>query len=171
MEQREFALIRPLRKGVLAVQVTVSLLLAALMVWDVILSRTPVFSSVYLWAQVAYASHSSLAARIIPRHHRRGMRLMRKNRIAEALAAFEASQRFFERHAWLDRWRAWVVLSASRFSYREMALVNQAYCRVALEDLARARRLYEQILREYPDNFLARDILKLMDLARQQAPG
>ena len=77
---------------------------------------------------IAYLAASLILRSMIPLHHRRGIRLYRKERFAEAVPHFFKSYDFFARHAWVDRWRALTMLSPSRISYREMALLNAACC-------------------------------------------
>ncbi|GMV39058.1 MAG: hypothetical protein AMXMBFR64_07740 [Myxococcales bacterium] len=92
---------------------------------------------------------------VVARHHRAGIRLLRARRPEQAIGAFERSIAFFERHPWVDRHRALVLLSPSRMCYREMALVNIAFAWGQLGDGVRMKQTYERALAEYPDNPIA----------------
>ena len=50
-------------------------------------------------------------------------------------------------------------------SYREMALINTAFCFVQIGEFEQARSHYEQCLRRFPDSELANAALKSMDAA------
>lgn len=95
------------------------------------------------------------AHQLVALHHRTGIRLLRTKRYELAIAAFERSIAFFERHPWVDRYRALVLLSPSRMAYREMALVNIAYSWGQLGDGNRMKQTYERAAAEYPDNPIA----------------
>jgi hypothetical protein len=82
---------------------------------------------IYLGA-AAYLLYSIGSRLTIPRTHRAGVRLTRQQRFAEAIPKFEESLAFFERYAWIDRYRSVVLMSPSAISYREMALSNIAFC-------------------------------------------
>jgi tetratricopeptide (TPR) repeat protein len=106
---------------------------------------------------------------IIARHHRRGIRLVRQRRFAEAIPAFEQSLEFFTRHAWVDRFRSIIMLSAAGLSYREMALANIAFCYSQIGRGAEAKQYYQQTLAEYPNNGLALAALAMIQSAEQAA--
>jgi tetratricopeptide (TPR) repeat protein len=95
--------------------------------------------------------------------HRRGIRLVRANRWAEALRAFEASHAYFQRHPWLDRYRTVFLLSVSRASFREMALLNAAFCHTQLGNGAQAKETYQRALAEFPDSGMARAALNMIE--------
>ena len=113
-----------------------------------------------------YLAYSYGSRGLVAHHHRRGITLMRRNQWAEALECFEQSERFFERWAWIDRFRPIVLMSPSGASYREMAMINQAVCKVYLDRAAEARQIYDRVLELYPASPLASSALKLMDVGR-----
>ena len=78
---------------------------------------------------------------------------------------FERSYQFFTRHAWVDRWRYVALLTASRMSYREIALLNTAFCYSQIGDGKRSRDTYDQTLREFPDSQMAKTALRMMNSA------
>src|SRR5262245_29675923 len=104
-------------------------LLGALVATGAILSCSPagVFFAVGGYLAYAFGSRALLTG-----DHRRGIRLFRNHQYAEALPHFEQSQAFFERNAWVDRYRVLVILSPSAASYHEMSLLNQAACLIHL---------------------------------------
>lgn len=100
---------------------------------------------------------------IIPRDHRRGVQFTRARRWSDAQAAFEASYSFFSRNEWIDRFRAIVLLSGSRASYREMALLNIATCQLQQKQVEEAKATYRRILDEFPDSPVAAASLETIE--------
>ena len=109
-----------------------------------------VFASLGLF--VAYAL---LSRELIAREHRRAIRLVKARQFHEAIEHFERSYDFFTRHALLDKFRSIVLLSASSASYREMALVNIAFCYSQSGNGDKAKQYYRKALEPFPDSGLA----------------
>src|SRR5438067_318404 len=120
--QRGAPTVRPVSWSAAAIQMTVfSLLLWAAWIY----TRSPIAICIGSAIYLAYSFGSRL---FFTWAHRRGMRLVRSGRYAEAIPAFDESRRFFTRHAWLDRFRAITMLSPAAMCYREMSLCNMAFC-------------------------------------------
>ena len=110
----------------------------------------------------------SIALRkLIPRAHRRGVKLIRRKAFGPAIPAFEKSFDFFSRHKWLDEYRYLTLLSSSRISYREMALLNLAYCHGQTGNSETSREIYQQTLAAFPQSEMARAALRMFDAANQ----
>ncbi|MGC1272829.1 MAG: hypothetical protein WBC44_03920 [Planctomycetaceae bacterium] len=136
------------------------LALAAAIVLGWTLTGTP-RGGLYLGAGF-YLAWSIGSRWIVARSHRQGIQLVRQGRFADAIPHFETSYEFFSRHEWLDRYRAFLLMSASAASYRDMALVNQAFCHAQTGNGDQAIRLYEQAQREFPASALASTALQLI---------
>jgi tetratricopeptide (TPR) repeat protein len=104
-----------------------------------------------------------LLRRAIPKHHRRGMALLRRERFAEAIPEFRRSYDFFTKHRWLDRWRAITMLSSSRIAYREMALLNVAFCLSQIGRRDDACAEYARVLSEFPESKIAQAALRMLE--------
>lgn len=100
---------------------------------------------------------------LIPHHHRRGLLYIRRGDYTNALESFRQSFVFFTEKAWLDKYRAILMLSNSKMSYREMALLNIAYCYVQLEQYDKAKEAYHQVLAAYPNSEMAKNALSYFD--------
>jgi tetratricopeptide (TPR) repeat protein len=114
-------------------------------------------------ATLTYLLLSITLRRVIPKDHRAGIRLFKQERFAEAVPKFQASYEFFLKHPWLDRWRAIVLLSSSRVTYREMALLNIAFCLSQSGQRSQALASYKRTLAEFPDSKLAASAVRMMD--------
>lgn len=66
--------------------------------------------------------------RLLPAAHRRGVALFKKQGFTAAILEFERSYESFTHHKWIDDFRDLTLLSSSRISYHEMALLNIAFC-------------------------------------------
>ena len=115
-----------------------------------------------VWGAMIYLMCSFLLRYTVPRHHRKGMSFIKQGRYEEAMASFEKSFVYFSRHAWVDTFRVITAFSSSKLSFREIAMVNKAFCLVCLDHKEEARRVYEQCLAEYPKNHIAFFALKAL---------
>jgi len=113
-------------------------------------------------AALAYLVLYRVLRATLTRDHTRGIESYKAGRFEEAIQHFEASRQFFCRHRRLDAWRSFIFGVASQNPYRVIALGNMAYCYGQLGDANRAIELYEQVLRESPDNTLAKASLQLL---------
>jgi tetratricopeptide (TPR) repeat protein len=112
---------------------------------------------------LAYISASVLLRRTVALHHRKGIAHLRKEEFAEALERFQLSYDYFHRNKWVDEWRYITLMSSSRISYREMALLNVAYCYGQLGKGSRSREFYQKTLLEFPDSAMAKAAIKMLD--------
>ena len=120
----------------------------------------------------AYMVLSIGLRRLVPRDHRAGVALFRRERFADAIPRFQRSYEFFTRHRWLDDWRFIALLSSSRISYREMALLNVAYCYGQMGDGERSLECYQRVAQEFPGSRIAEAALRMFEAARRVAgPG
>lgn len=115
---------------------------------------------------VGYLTLAWTLRNTLARQHRQGMALVKRGQFEAALPHFAASYDFFRRHPWVDAQRHFTLLSPSRVSYCEMALVNQAFCHAQLGWGSDARRLYEQALAQFPGSNLAQTALRMLDAGR-----
>jgi tetratricopeptide (TPR) repeat protein len=99
----------------------------------------------------------------IPRFHRKGIFHVRRKQFEQAVPLFEKSFRFFSRHQWLDKYRVFFLLSSSRISYREMALLNKAFCLSQTGKKSEAIACYKEALKAFPDSQMASAALKMME--------
>jgi len=116
-----------------------------------------------MWGAGVYLVYSYGSRLLLARSHRVGIQATAEGRHEEAIRHFRASYEFFTRHSWLDRWRSFFLMSPSAASYREMALVNVAFCQAQLGRGEDARASYERAAAEFPDSPLATAGLKLAE--------
>ena len=115
---------------------------------------------------LAYIGTSVVLRRTIAQHHRKGISHLKIGEFGPALEMFEQSYEFFNSYGWVDDWRYITLLSSSRISYREMALLNMAYCYGQLGEGARSREYYQKTLNEFPDSAMAMAAIEMLDSAK-----
>lgn len=120
------------------------------------------FNQVILAVCLAYIAYAVGVREIVARHHRQGMRRVHAGDFAGAIPLFERSYEFFSRHLWLDRFRHLLLASSSSISYREMSLVNIAFCYGQIGDGTQCRAYYERALREFPGSAISSSALNLI---------
>ena len=101
--------------------------------------------------------------KVFLKNHTREITLTKEGKNVEAIASFEQSAKFFGDHLWVDNYRFITLLSASKYLYREMALVNISYCYMALNNKEKAKEYYMKVLQEYPDNEMAKLGLSILN--------
>ncbi len=101
----------------------------------------------------------------VPKNHRQGIAFFKSGDYTRAIGEFEKSYDFFTRYAWIDKYRFILLLSASRISYTEMALVNIAYCYSQIGNGGKAKEYYEKTLSQFPDSGMAQSALRMIHAA------
>ena len=89
---------------------------------------------------------------IIPKWHRKGVFALKKGAIEAAIIAFDRSYAYFKKNAWIDKYRAFTLLSTSQFSYTEMALMNIIYCFEKMGNTTKAKQYHKKLQVEFPGN-------------------
>jgi tetratricopeptide (TPR) repeat protein len=107
--------------------------------------------------------HSFGVKALLTQSQRRGMYLTRHGYFEQAIPVYKQSYAFFRKHWWIDRYRALTLLTPSAMSYREMALINIAYCYAQLGEGQQAKSTYERVLAEFPNNRMAKSTLNLIN--------
>lgn len=92
--------------------------------------------------------------------HSRGVQLSMARKHDEALAAFRQSASAWDRRARLDRWRAPLLASASRWGFADQARYNQALCLYELDRGSAAVPILQDLLEREPAMGMARALLE-----------
>ena len=112
---------------------------------------------------VSYMGLSVILQRAIPRHHRMGFRLLLHKEYEMAALAFEKSWNYFCNNKWLDDYRAILLLSASKISYREMSLINRSLCSWRSGNIEKALESYKDVLKHFPNSRLAKEAIDYIE--------
>ena len=104
-----------------------------------------------------------LLRNFVPRSHRAGMLKIAREDFENAILDFESSYDFFNQKSWVDKYRFVTTLTSSKITYREMALLNIAYCYAQLGNAEKAIEYYKWTLREFPESIIARNGLRMIE--------
>jgi tetratricopeptide (TPR) repeat protein len=139
----------------------------------VVLSLLVLVSGLLFWRQygltsvmfgiLCYLAYGFASRRILLKHHRRGLAHTRRGDFTSAIREFEESYQFFSKHPWIDRHRYLTMLMPANQSFREMALINTAYCYALLEDAEQSKATYQRALEEFPDSIMAKTALDFIE--------
>lgn len=110
-----------------------------------------------------YILLSFLLRSLLPIDHRKGILAIRKKEYRRAIDYFHRSYEFFSKNLWLDRYRSIILLSSSAISYREMALVNIAFCHTQLAEGQQGKDFYRKTLNEFPNSQIASTGFKMLE--------
>lgn len=138
--------------------------------WYILIAQLT-FISIFVWKLGAIeGSIASALLIIVPRNlitkkHRKGMRLLKKGNFDEAIVCFQESYDFFDKNEALNKYVA-PLFSASKITYKEMALLDLAFCYLKKQEGAKAKSIYEQTLREFPNSMMAKHTLEVFDVIK-----
>ena len=119
-----------------------------------------------IWGCLTYLILSFGSRKILAKDHNQGMKLTKEQKFDEAIKYYEQSAEYFKKNNWIDKYRFLTLFSASKMSYREMALNNIAFCYSQIGNGVKAKEYYEKTLIEYPNNILAKTALKMINSAQ-----
>lgn len=81
----------------------------------------------------------------------KGARLINENRWEDALAFFQAKEKWYLKYKWLDENRHWLFISATKFQLRQFALLNVAFILKRLDNQKEAGFYIATLNNEYPE--------------------
>lgn len=140
----------------LAIQLAVFILLILFFEWW--LEDNGVIAAAFIFIGISFFLKNTIS-----RHHRNGINKTRQGKFAEAIPDFEKSFEYFSRNPQIDKYRYLTLLSASKMSYREMALCNMAFCYSQLGNGGQAKTFYQRTLELFPGSTMASTGLKMLE--------
>ena len=108
--------------------------------------------AVFVYVMISY----SLRILVVPKEHRTGINLIRNEKFEEAIPYFQKCVDFFTKYAWVDKYRVITMFISSKRTFREISLCNEAFCMLQSKRVDEAKKNYEEVLTEYPENTIAR---------------
>jgi len=116
-----------------------------------------------LWGALIYLFIFPTLRLTFIRKHKKGIKLVRNGNADDAIACFQASYDFFSKYRILNNYIC-PLLSASKTTYKEMALLNTAYCYIMKKDGKKAKEIYEYVLSIYPNSMIAKNAMNTIDV-------
>ncbi len=126
-------------------------------------------STATLYATVVYLVISLTLRNTITHNQRKGMTLTKAEKYPQAIDEFKKSYAFFRKYAWIDKYRYMTLLSSSRISYTEMALVNIAFCYTQSGNAELSKEYYQKALQLFPDSGMAQSALNMIKAFEDKA--
>ena len=109
--------------------------------WLILGSRKQIF---LCWA-ITYLALAWTLRGIFQRHHRRGMKLLRRKKFSEAAVSFQNSFHYFASHPRIDKYRFITMFSSNAISFQHMALNNLGICFLHLGRNQEALETFENL--------------------------
>lgn len=109
--------------------------------------RGALFSTIILYYLLLVNTRRYLAP-----DHWKGIKALKKGDWEKASDFFNRSLIYFENRPYLDRFRCILLMSLSKYSYREMDWINLAFAHGRTGNLDKAMDVYQQALGEFPGN-------------------
>jgi tetratricopeptide (TPR) repeat protein len=125
------------------------------------------FPEPFIFAALTWTFLAITLRKLIAKEHRQGIKLVKQQKFTDAIPFFERSYEYFTKYKWIDKFRFLTLLSISKMSYTESALCNLAFCYSQTGNGLKAKEYYEQALREYPENGLAKAGLNMLNSIMQ----
>jgi TolA-binding protein len=119
---------------------------------------TGMFGAILVYYFIIYCLRTLVAS-----DHRKAINTLKKGDYEKAMEGFKKSARFFTENAWVDKYRCITLLSASKKTYREMALCNVGFCLTQTKRGAEAIEVYKDVLQKYPENDIAIAALRTLE--------
>lgn len=113
-------------------------------------------------AMTAYLVTAFILRCCVPYNHRKGILLYKQGNYVQAIEEFEKSYIFFCRHHWIDKYRYLTLLSSSKASYTEMALLNIAFCYAQSNNAELSKEYYKKVIELFPDSEMAKSALNMI---------
>lgn len=99
----------------------------------------------------------------------RAGRYVMRGKIDKALEYYQHVYDFYSRHEKLDTYRHYLLMNASKLSFRETALLGEGFCYTCTGDFDAAMEKYRLVLEHYPDNKVARDNVRMLERLSEYA--
>jgi tetratricopeptide (TPR) repeat protein len=122
-----------------------------------------------IFGALTYLLLSFSLRNFVPMDHRNGIKKNNAGHFQAAISDFEKSYTFFKRYEWIDKYRFITLLSASKMSYREMALANIAFSYGQIGNGKKSKEYYERTLKEFPESGLAKSALRMISSMENNA--
>jgi hypothetical protein len=98
-----------------------------------------------------------------PRDVHKSIRLIKEEKFGEAIPYIERSIQYYNKHSWIDKYRFLLMVSSSKRGIRESSICNLGFCLLQSGNAKAAKEVYEDVLRQYPENTIAKIQLKTIN--------
>ena len=100
---------------------------------------------ILLCGAITYLALAWTLRLIFQRHHRKGMKLLRRKQLSEAAVSFQNSFHFYKKYPWIDKYRFITMFSSNAIPFQQMALNNLGICCLHLGRDREALEAFEKL--------------------------
>lgn len=100
----------------------------------------------------------------LPEVLHKGIQFIREAKFGKAIPLIHQSIAYYVKYPWIDKYRYLFMISSSTYTLREMCLCNYAYCSLQIGEITKATQIYEDILKEFPNNINASSMLNTINI-------
>jgi len=97
-----------------------------------------------------------------------GIKLIREAKFQEAIPVVQQTIDYYSKKPWIDKYRFWLLISSAKRTITESSTCNLAYCYLQIGQVKRAKEIYEDVLRQYPENVNAKSMLNTINLVSKE---
>jgi tetratricopeptide (TPR) repeat protein len=90
-----------------------------------------------------------------PKDVHKSIGLIKEEKFGEAIPYIERSIEYYNKHLWIDKYRFLLMVSSSKRGIRESSICNLGFCLLQTGQVKAAKEVYEDVLRQYPENTIA----------------
>lgn len=114
----------------------------------------------WVFAPIIFFALAYTLQHLLLKDNSKGLRLAKIKDYENAISHFKKCADYLTKNEWIDRHRYITVLNRSKLSYREVVLLNWAFCLAKAGRKQEATELLQGIIGQYPENKLAIYMLK-----------
>jgi tetratricopeptide (TPR) repeat protein len=100
----------------------------------------------------------------LPNSLYQSIKFIKEAKFDEAIPPTEQTIEYYTKHSWIDKFRFHLLISSSKRTIRESSICNLAYCYLQTGNVQRAKEIYQDVLRQYPENINAKTVLNTITL-------
>ena len=93
-----------------------------------------------------------------------GIQLIREAKFQEAIPVIQKTIDYYQQKSWIDKYRFWLLISSAKRSITESSICNLGYCYLQIGQVKQAKEIYENVLRQYPENINAKNMLNTINI-------
>jgi len=97
-----------------------------------------------------------------------GIKLIREAKFQEAIPVVQQTIDYYSKKPWIDKYRFWLLISSAKRTITESSTCNLAYCYLQIGQVKRAKEIYEDVLRQHPENINAKSMLNTINLVSKE---
>jgi tetratricopeptide (TPR) repeat protein len=122
----------------------------------------------FLFAVIVYLILTYIARWLFyPSFVHAGIKHIKEGKFEQAIPFIQKTINYYKGHPWIDKFRFLLLISSAKSTILESSVCNLAYCYLQTGQVEKSTELYQNILRQNPENINARAMLNTINLVMQ----